>query len=154
MPWCLQQICIAKFLNSDRDDLPEHLDTTTAPERQKVHFRLMCVAQKRLCWSSLICLKGVVSYTKVTLPQLHHLACRFFPPLLCFFSSLFTFSSFLPVGLFIRASPSCVMNQSIPPAPSPPPGYCGAFALPGGRAFAEPGAISELLTRTRFPIRI
>ena len=48
-----------------------------------------------------------------------------------------------------------------------PPGYCGAFArlvspgggasanfvLPGGWAFAIPGAIPELLTRTRFPIR-
>ena len=63
------------------------------------------------------------------------------------------------------------MHQSIPatPSPSPPPphpprGYCGAFArlvspgggafancaLPGGRAFANP----ELLTRTRFPVRI
>ena len=73
-----------------------------------------------------------------------------------------------------------VMHQSIPPAPSPrPPGYCGAFArlvspgggafanlalpgsgafanfaLPGGRAFANPWAIPELLTRTRFSIRI
>ena len=28
------------------------------------------------------------------------------------------------------------------------------FALPGGRAFANPGASPELLTRTRFPIRI
>ena len=28
------------------------------------------------------------------------------------------------------------------------------FALPGGRAFANPGAICELLTRTQFPIRI
>ena len=61
------------------------------------------------------------------------------------------------------------MHQSIPPAPSlHPPGYCGAFArlvspgggafanfaLPGGRAFANPRAIPELLTRTRFPIRI
>ena len=56
---------------------------------------------------------------------------------------------------------------STPPPPSPPPGYCGAFArlvspeggafanfvLTGGRAFANPGAIPELLTRTRFPIR-
>ena len=63
------------------------------------------------------------------------------------------------------------MHQSISaaPAPSPPPlGYCGAFvrlvshgggalanfALPGGRAFANPGAKPELLTRTRFPISI
>ena len=60
------------------------------------------------------------------------------------------------------------MHQSIPPAPSSPPGNCGAFArlvspgggafenfaLPGGRAFANPRAISELLTRTRFSIRI
>ena len=60
------------------------------------------------------------------------------------------------------------MYQSIPPAPSPPPGNCGAFAplvspgggafanvaLPGGRAFANPRANPELLTRTRFPIRI
>ena len=28
------------------------------------------------------------------------------------------------------------------------------FALPGGRTFANPGANPELLTRTRFPIRI
>ena len=50
------------------------------------------------------------------------------------------------------------MHQSIPPAPSPPPpGYCGAFArlvspgggvfanfaLPWGRAFANPRTISE-----------
>ena len=59
------------------------------------------------------------------------------------------------------------MNQSISAAP-PSPGYCGAFvrlvspgggalanfALPGGRAFANPGAKPELLTRTRFPISI
>ena len=61
-----------------------------------------------------------------------------------------------------------LVHQSIPAAPSTPPGYCGAFArlvspgggafanfaLPGGRAFANPRAIPELLTRTRFPIRI
>ena len=64
------------------------------------------------------------------------------------------------------------MHQSIPAAPCcaqpPRPGYCGAFArlvspgggafanfvLPGGRAFTNPGADPELLTRTRFPIRI
>ena len=54
----------------------------------------------------------------------------------------------------------CVMHQSIPAAPQPPPGYCGAFTrlvspgggafanfvLPGGRAFANPRAILELLT--------
>ena len=42
----------------------------------------------------------------------------------------FAFSSFLPVGFFILASPSYVMHQSIPPAPClpPPPGYCGPFA--------------------------
>ena len=58
------------------------------------------------------------------------------------------------------------MHQSIPPAPSPPPGNCGAFArlvspgggafanfaLPRGRAFANPRAIPELLTRMRFPV--
>ena len=64
-----------------------------------------------------------------------------------------------------------LMYQSIPAAPtSPPPlpGYCGPFArlcsprggafanfaLPGYRAFANPGAIPERLTRTRFPIKI
>ena len=55
-----------------------------------------------------------------------------------------------------------------PPPPPPPPGYCRAFArfaipgggafanfvLPGGRGFANPRAIPDLLTRTRFPIRI
>ena len=54
------------------------------------------------------------------------------------------------------------MHQSIPAAPSTPPGYCGAFArlvspeggafanfeLPGGRAFANPGAIPDLFTRS------
>ena len=59
------------------------------------------------------------------------------------------------------------MHQSIPAAPNSPPGYCGAFArlvspgggtfanfvLPGFRAFANPGAIPELLTCMRFPIR-
>ena len=70
----------------------------------------------------------------------------------------------------VYADGGMIMHQSIPPAPSPspPPGYCGAFArlvsprggafanfaLPGGRAFANPRAIPELLTRTRFPIRI
>ena len=42
------------------------------------------------------------------------------------------------------------MHQSISAAPSPPPpGYCGVFARlvsPGGGAFANPGAILELLT--------
>ena len=68
------------------------------------------------------------------------------------------------------------IHQPIPAAPSNSPappslpnlGYCGAFArlvspggeafanfaLPGGRAFANLRAIPELLTRTRFPIRI
>ena len=55
-------------------------------------------------------------------------------------------------------------RRSSCPQPPPPPGYCGEFArhvspgggafanlaLPWGRAFANP----ELLTRTRFPIRI
>ena len=82
---------IAKFLYSDRDGLLENLGATTVHERQKVHFRLMCVAQKRLCLSSLICLKGVVSDTQATVSQLHHLACRFFLPQLCFFSCPFAF---------------------------------------------------------------
>ena len=61
----------------------------------------------------------------------------------------------------------CISQFHLRPAP-PPPGYCGAFtrlvspgggafanfALPGGRALANPRAIPELLTRTRFPIRI
>ena len=53
------------------------------------------------------------------------------------------------------------MHQSIPTAPRPPLSYCrafvsprgGAFAnfvLPGGRAFANPGAIPKLLTRMGF----
>ena len=117
------------------------MGTTTAHERQKVHFRLMCVALRRLCLSSLICLKEVVSYIQATVPQLHHLACRFFLPLLCFFSSLFAFSSFLSFGIFIPASLSCVMHQSIPPAPCLlPAGYCGPFARlfsPEGGAFAN-----------------
>ena len=77
--------------------------------------------------------------------------------------------------LFIPVPGNIVlMHQSIPPAPSAPPplptplGNCRAFAclvspgggaftnvaLHGGRAFAKPRANPELLTRTRFPIRI
>ena len=64
-------------------------------------------------------------------------------------------------NIFIYTSVNSSWAQS-------PPGYCGAFAglvspgggafakfvLPEGRAFANPGAIPELLSRTRFPIRI
>ena len=42
-----------------------------------------------------------------------------------------------------------VMHQSIPAAPIPPPGNCGAFARivsPGGRALAYPRATPGLLT--------
>ena len=67
------------------------------------------------------------------------------------------------------------MHQTIPPVPSTPPsprataghlpalsvlgvrpggGAFANFALPGGRAFANPSAIPKLLTPTRFPIRI
>ena len=63
--------------------------------------------------------------------------------------------------------PSCTSQFQLRPGP-PPPGLLQAFsrlvspwggafanfALRGGRAFANPGAISELLTRTQFPIRI
>ena len=59
----------------------------------------------------------------------------------------------------------CISYFQLLPAPL---GYCGAFAglvspgggafanfvLPGGRAFASPGALPELLIRTRFPIKI
>ena len=60
-------------------------------------------------------------------------------------------------------------NPAVPIAPPPPPPrHCGAFAYlvspgggalanlvwPGGRAFTHPGAASELLTRTWFPIPI
>ena len=42
-----------------------------------------------------------------------------------------------------------IMHQSIPAAPIPPPGNCGAFARivsPGGRALAYPRATPGLLT--------
>ena len=59
------------------------------------------------------------------------------------------------------------MHQSIPAAPTPPPGNCGAFAhlvspgggalanlaWPGGRAFAYPGATPGVLTHSWFPTR-
>ena len=71
-------------------------------------------------------------------------------------------SSYLALKLGYYASVNSTCAQP------PPPGYCEAFArlvspgggafanfaLPGGRAFANPRAIRELLTRTRFPIRI
>ena len=52
MPW-RYTICIAWFLYACRDDLTENLGKTTAQECKKVHFRLSCVAQKRLCLNSL-----------------------------------------------------------------------------------------------------
>ena len=63
----------------------------------------------------------------------------------------------------------CAISQfQLRPDPPPPLGYCGAFAhpvsprggtfanftLPGGRAFANARANPDLLTCTRFPIRI
>ena len=56
-----------------------------------------------------------------------------------------------------------LIHQSIPPAPSPSPGYCGAFARlvstgggafanfsrPGGRAFANPGGQSRAFKHAR-----
>ena len=71
--------------------------------------------------------------------------------------------------LYIQELPYALVNSSwAQPPPPPTPGYCGAFSrlvspggealakfvLPGGWAFANPEAILELLTRTRFPIRI
>ena len=66
------------------------------------------------------------------------------------------------------ASVNSTCAQAPTPPPPPPPGNCGAFArlvspgdgafadvaLPGGRAFANPQVNPELLTCTRFPIRI
>ena len=68
---------------------------------------------------------------------------------------------------YAAVNSSCAQQ---PPPTSPPPGLLrsGAvarfvspgdvvfanFALPGGRAFVNPGASPELLTRTQFPIRV
>ena len=71
-------------------------------------------------------------------------------------------------GILIGRNNTSVNSSRAEPPPPLPPGYCrvfarlvspgsGAFANfapPGGRAFANPKAILELLTRTRFPIRI
>ena len=79
-----------------------------------------------------------------------------------------TQNEYLHILFFYNASVNSTCAQPPPPPPPPPPGYCGAFtrlvspgggafanfALPGGRAFANPRAIPELLTHTRFPIRI
>ena len=75
---------------------------------------------------------------------------------------------FRPGLLIGRNNTSVNSSRAVTPPPTPPPGYCrvfarlvspgsGAFANfapPGGRAFANSKAILELLTRTRFPIRI
>ena len=62
-----------------------------------------------------------------------------------------------------NASVSCICQFRLRPAPPPPPGllrsvprveHFSNFVLPGVRAFANPGAIPKLSTRTRFPIRI
>ena len=81
-------------------------------------------------------------------------------PVLVIFGKIFI------CGLHLTKKVLSFMHQSIPAAPRPPPpppsGYCGAFArlvsprcgafaifaLPGGRAFANPGTNPELLTHT------
>ena len=149
-------VLLIKFLYSDRDDMPENLGTTTAHERQKVHFRLMCVAQKRLCLSSLSCLKGVVSYTQATVPQLHHLACRFFSAstVLLQFSFCLLFFSFLwhfypCVAFMCNASvnstcalppPRGLLRTLCPPFQSRGWGICKFYTARG--------------SGTRFPIRV
>ena len=71
-------------------------------------------------------------------------------------------------SFFMLNNASVNSSCAQPPPSPPPPGYCEAFArlvsprggafanfvLPGGRTFTNPGAIPELLMRTRFPIRI
>ena len=71
---------------------------------------------------------------------------------------------FIPQNFKAFCNTLKVMHQSIPPTPSappPPPGATAGICPPCQsrgwgicKAFANPGAIPELLTRTRFPIRI
>ena len=51
-----------------------------------------------------------------------------------------------------QTPPPRLLRGIFPPCQSPGGAFAN-FVLPGGRAFANPGAIPELLTRTRFPIR-
>ena len=99
-----------------------------------------------------------VRWTSFQKPQLQSVAFffKFFHP--CFLQ-------YLRCHLHLLQTFRAVMHQSIPAPPPPlPHGYCGAFAYlfsPGGgafaifallgdRAFANPRAIPELLTRTRY----
>ena len=83
--------------------------------------------------------------------------------------SYITHTSILCCFFFYVYYNASVNSNCAQPPPPPTPGLLrrgiclpcesrggafGDFALPGGRAFANPGAISELLTRTQFPIRI
>ena len=52
------------------------------------------------------------------------------------------------------AQPPKPHHRPPPHLVSPGGGAFANFALPGGRAFANRGAIPELLSRTRFPIKI
>ena len=63
---------------------------------------------------------------------------------------------FLCIGQFqLRpAPPFRATARHLPVFSVPGVGHLQIFVLPGGRAFANPGAIPEPLTRTRFPIRI
>ena len=81
-----------------------------------------------------------------------------------------TFTLGTPIGLNTTHNASLYASVSSSCAQTPPPpsrllrgifppfqsrgGAFANFVLPGGRAFANPGAIPELLSRTRFPIRI
>ena len=48
---------LVKYLYSYRDELPEKLGKIAAQLCNSANFRLTCIAQKRPCLSSLICIK-------------------------------------------------------------------------------------------------
>ena len=96
------------------ETIPPKIWAQPLPMNGKKFTSGWCASQKRLCLSSLICLKGVVSYTQATVPQLHHLACRFFSAstVLCQFSLCLSFT-FFPLALKIPASPLFVTTLVI-----------------------------------------
>ena len=71
---------------------------------------------------------------------------------LCHVQSTETYASVNSSGA--QSPPPLGLLRSICPPFCPGSGAFANFALPGGRAFANPGVIPELLTRTQFAIRI
>ena len=193
-PWPIVQVIFKSYLPSKKINLfqttAQHffwaLQELTNPT--PLIFTQILLLHQRGAWISMMIRKLVkmgwlwMDFIKTTTQQ-HKLSQRKEIVMNCSYLSLMTmmtlmeWTSLIPLQVMKDSRLRCiymtncpvwkVMHQSIPSAPSPPPGHWGTFvrlvspgggawanfALPKGRAFAIPGATPELLICTWFPIR-